>query len=233
MKQELLPDYQLRISQRAKYPHLRIKQDGTLEVVLPVGCDKSLAQSMVREKISWISKHQKNIQTKRTTKLEEVYPENIHFPALNQSIAVKYSNNGRNVWQDDGNLTIFTTEKSYIRPVLQHWLKQHTQAYLSAMLAEIAIEMNESYRSVSIRLQKTRWGSCSNQRRINLNAKLLLLPKVLMRYVLVHELAHLKHLNHSALFWQHVSEFEPDYHLRRQELRDWEHTCPYWVSLQE
>ena len=86
-----------------------------------------------------------------------------------------------------------------------------------------------SLRKVVIKNHKRRWGSCSSLGNINLNYKLAFVPEELCDYVLVHELCHRVHFNHSSLFWQKVEEFIPDYKKRVTALRALEratHLCP-------
>jgi predicted metal-dependent hydrolase len=76
-----------------------------------------------------------------------------------------------------------------------------------------------SYRRVSIRNQKTRWGSCSRRGSLSFNVRLGSLPADLRDYIVIHELCHLKEFNHSAAFWELVSKQAPDYLIRRQKLK--------------
>lgn len=76
-----------------------------------------------------------------------------------------------------------------------------------------------SYRRVAVKNMKTRWGSCSRKKNLNFHYRLLLLPLALADYVIVHELCHLKHLNHSKRFWDLVACAAPDHRKRRRELR--------------
>lgn len=79
--------------------------------------------------------------------------------------------------------------------------------------------MGVSYGTVTIREQKTRWGSCSAKGNLNFNWKLVLMPREIMDYVVVHELAHRIQMNHSAAFWAEVGKILPDYRERRQWLK--------------
>ena len=83
--------------------------------------------------------------------------------------------------------------------------------------------------AVHIRLQKTRWGSCSATGTVSLNAAALLRPPEEMRYVIVHELCHLRHMNHSKTFWRLVESYVPDYRLLEDTLDAAWQTSPAWL----
>lgn len=77
-----------------------------------------------------------------------------------------------------------------------------------------------SYERISIRDQKTRWGSCSAKGTLSFNWRLMLAPPAVLDYVVVHELCHLTYMNHSAAFWQKVESIYPDYRSSRRWLKD-------------
>ena len=85
--------------------------------------------------------------------------------------------------------------------------------------AYFAERMGVTYNRITIREQKTRWGSCSSAGNLNFNWKLVLMPSELLDYVVVHELAHRKEMNHSPRFWAVVEKELPDYRERREKLK--------------
>ena len=95
-------------------------------------------------------------------------------------------------------------------------LAEQMQKALPALLNRHAQSMGVTFGKVTVRCQQTRWGSCSSEGNLNFNCLLMLAPREVLDYVVVHELAHRKQMNHSALFWQEVARECPDYreHLR-------------------
>ena len=98
-------------------------------------------------------------------------------------------------------------------------LKRKAKKEIPPMVAQIAEEIGVTYGMISIRAQKTRWGSCSSKGNLNFNCLLMLLPENVWRYVVVHELCHRKEMNHSAKFWREVERYCPTYKEDRAELR--------------
>ncbi|MCC8066145.1 MAG: M48 family metallopeptidase [Clostridiales bacterium] len=92
-------------------------------------------------------------------------------------------------------------------------------SFIPERVAYFARRMGVTYGRITIREQKTRWGSCSTAGNLNFNWKLMLVPPDLLDYVVVHELAHRREMNHSPQFWAIVEKELPDYRERRQQLR--------------
>ena len=113
--------------------------------------------------------------------------------------------------------------------VLQKWLQQKALEYLPMHLNKLSIKLKCSYNRVSIKRQKTRWGSCSIKGNINLNRNLMLMPPEVVDYVLHHELVHLKVLNHSPQFWQELGSLFPQYKKGLGGLKA--HRIPEWALV--
>lgn len=90
---------------------------------------------------------------------------------------------------------------------------------IGSRTAYFAQIMGVNYGMITIRNQKTRWGSCSSKGNLNFNYQLYYLPSELLDYVVVHELAHRRHMNHSKEFWQEVEKYCPMYKLHREKLK--------------
>jgi predicted metal-dependent hydrolase len=109
-------------------------------------------------------------------------------------------------------------------------LKDVAREAFTERLSELSTSTQLSFNKITIRGQKTRWGSCSSQGNISLNYKLLFLPANMVRYVLLHELAHTRHLNHSARYWQFLSSLEPQAKTIDQSLRTASKYVPRWLD---
>ncbi len=98
-------------------------------------------------------------------------------------------------------------------------LKAEAKEVIGERVKYFADVMGVRYGKVTVRKQKTRWGSCSAKGNLNFNCLLLLFPAELLDYVVVHELCHVKYMNHSQKFWAEVEKFLPDYKRRRALLK--------------
>lgn len=102
---------------------------------------------------------------------------------------------------------------------LDKYLRQKTTEIIVPKLRELASQNNTSLNEISVVKLKSRWGSCDHQKNIKLSLYLFLLPRELWTYVLRHEIAHAKELNHSAKFWKEVENMDINYKIKRQQLR--------------
>ncbi len=121
----------------------------------------------------------------------------------------------------DGELTVLTPYESgeEINAQIKRWLVRQALRSVRENLDRWAPTVNQSYGRVTVREQKTRWGSCSSAHNLNFNWKLVMAPKQALEYVVIHELCHLIYLNHSERFWAQVRQRMPDYEVWKKWLK--------------
>lgn len=232
-----LPAYTVRESSRAKHVNLKLSLDGGLEIVIPRGFNRALIPDIVQKKSVWIKRASKRLaEHQQLVAAASALPSQIVLTALGQTWQVDYqptpANRVKLTVQPDQRLLLTgaVAEADLCRQVLRRWLMAHAAEVLGDWLRRVSAETGLPFERVTIRAQKSRWGSCSSRRAISLNYKLLFLPPALARYVLVHELCHTKHLNHSTKFWTLVGRHEPGYRRARVEMRSAGQFIPPWAQ---
>ena len=118
---------------------------------------------------------------------------------------------------DENYHIILQTDK--YEDMVRLWMHSDGNKIFKEKLNDFAKQMNVHFNMVRIKNVKTIWGICSSKKNLNFNFRLFFLPEALIDYVFVHELAHLKHMNHSKAFWSEVEKQIPDYKKRREELK--------------
>lgn len=125
-------------------------------------------------------------------------------------------------WIEETLVQIETEKKYHVPEFHEDEIKKYrkeARLILSAKAECFGRQMKVSYGRIAIKDQKSCWGSCSARKNLNFNWRLILMPEEILDYVVVHELAHLKQLNHSPEFWRTVEEVLPDYKARRKWLK--------------
>jgi predicted metal-dependent hydrolase len=115
------------------------------------------------------------------------------------------------------------------RRALLSWLMEHARAAIEERLRAAALRGDFRYRSLQLRRQRTRWGSCSSRGVISLNVCAVFQDSAVLDYLLVHELVHTRHMNHSAAYWSAVAEHCPDWRRLDRELSQGWKRVPSWV----
>ena len=119
------------------------------------------------------------------------------------------------------------SQKKELSPQEVKFLVTRAKRIIPQRVRYYADIMGVTYGRITIRMQKSRWGSCSGKGNLNFNCFLMRTPDEIIDYVVVHELCHLKEMNHSPLFWAEVEKILPDYKERRKWLKDHESEIMY------
>lgn len=210
--------------------NLRIDTDGIVRVSQPWMVPQSMVLAFVRSKAKWIKNNQVKI-THEWSSGQKVTPE-LKLLLLKSGS----SRPSKKILENKLTISIpaeyaSETAKAYIQKSIIAEQKSFTEKEYLPNLANIAKENGFSYSSARVKALKSRWGSCDHQKNIILNAYLACLPYDIAEYILVHELAHTKHLNHSQKFWQTIEQILPNFKEARKELREYQPAPrPYSVS---
>jgi predicted metal-dependent hydrolase len=224
----------VRESRRARRLAVRVHRTGRVEVVVPPRTSRATVSAFVSEHRDWI-------ETRRQAALRLMPPDTpfppaqIALPGVYESWRVHLAGgSGRIRMRVSGDELLVIAGDIGSRPqleeALRRWLMGRAQIVLAEHLADCAREFGFSYRALSIRRQKTRWGSCSARGTISLNCCILFQPPEVLRYLLIHELSHTRHMNHSRAFWATVAGYCPDYRKLDRQLLDGWRRVPSWMS---
>jgi len=214
-----LPEYTIRRSPRAKHVRLRITPVEGLVVILPRRFDAAHVPDLLDAKRSWIDR---KLATIKRIDVDIAPPKKIELKAPSGRVAARQTGNQLV-------LSGATEDHPTCRVVLKRWLARQAKLDLVPWLEKLSDVHDLPVRKIIVRGQKTRWGSCSSRHTISINYKLLFLEPHLVNHVLIHELCHIRHLNHSPAFWNLVEQFEPDHRQLDKRLRwEWE-KLPGWV----
>jgi len=216
------------VSARARRLTARVHVGGRVEIVVPVGVNAHAVRDFVQRFTPWIDR--KVAAMRCFVAPMEPVPPTIEFALTGESLEVEWRPGvTRRLERHGDRIVVQAPDDSAARALLQRWLRGAAEERLVPQLLQLAAELKYSVSRVSIRCQKTRWGSCSTRGTVSLNCSLVFLRPDIVRYLFIHELAHTKHMNHSASFWRLVEKLEPDYRrLDRELLAGWR-TVPAWV----
>lgn len=194
---------------------MQIKNSGELEVILPRGLQIMDAEKFLFRKSDWIKKHlRQNRQSRnKLSLLGRAIKVTQNYDLFIKKHKIKFSNNHLFITSPSGS-------KVSIEEAFENWLRKIAKKSLVARVHKIANSLGFKVGMITIRGQKTRWGSCSTSGNLSFNYNLLRFRKEVIDYVIIHELCHIKEMNHSAKFWKLVEKFCPDYKFLRKELKN-------------
>lgn len=206
--------YQIRHSRKAKYLQLRINSINQLELIIPKRYSLKDAEKFLHNRINWIKKYQKNLVNNKS-----------NFYLFGNLIQIKQHFNlflEKHKVKVDKNILCFESpseSKFTIEDLYNSYLKKIAEEYLPKRVTDLAFKYGFNVNSVKIRRQKTRWGSCSSKGNLSFNYKLIKFRKEVIDYVIIHELCHLREMNHSKKFWELVHNSCPEYKTLKKELK--------------
>ena len=214
--------YRVRLHPRARHVRIVVSRRHGLVITVPRRFDQGRIPEILEQKRDWIERTLRRLPMK-----PEPFrpPERIVLSAIGEVWTVEYEQGSPGrvelLQGDDRTLSVSgeVDRPDIVQKVLERWLAMQARRHLVPWLCRTAAELGFTLKGASVRAQRTLWGSCSRRGTISLNARLLLLPPDLVRYVLIHELVHIRHPNHSREFWQAVAVHVPHYRDRLKDLK--------------
>lgn len=201
------PDY-LTISRRkVKWARLQVYTNGEVQMVVPRHyCERDIRQFYLH-RLQWIKDKRSSYQR---TPQEVLGIREDQLLLFGQGYDLQQTERD-NERIDHERLCIFSQVDLRQREAQDRWYQHVAKTYLTQRIGELASINNYHFNRLFIRSQRTRWGSCSSQKNISLNWKLVKAPPSVCDYVILHELAHTKVMNHSPAFWREVERYAPSY----------------------
>lgn len=222
------PPVQVRHSSKAKHLQIRVSPWKGVEVIVPRRRSASDVQAFVTGQRDWIRRAWRRLLKEYPEAGALRLPEIIELPLLQDSWKVHYVAQGR--LRETGGLLVVPHDGDSLATalMLQTWLKKKARNVLPARLSRWSARTGLSPEKVVIRGQATRWGSCSSRHTISLNFRLLFLEKQQVDCLLLHELCHLRHLNHGKHFWALMERHMPGARERDRALGEGWKQVPPW-----
>lgn len=213
-------EYELRKSSKAKRVSISIK-NGRVSVAIPTGFTFEYAKNFLEDNKEWVLRHlqkqmsaSQKIRQKNYTSGEKLLYRGRSYPLIiEEVISSEYFavfKGSRIVVYIPPDLA--PEEKpQMVKSLIEEWYKGQAQKLLPEQVDYYAKMLNTPFNRLKVKDQKTRWGSCSNKGNINLNWRIIMAPHQVAAYVIIHELTHLRHMNHSKEFWKMVESSLPEY----------------------
>ena len=218
--------YILKRSPRADYARLEVRSETGLTVVIPERYESAQISSLLKEKSRWI-----------LSKLAECGPVHIlpHEKEVKSGDTIPYLGRDLEVVTEQSHgeaddvqleqhrvVVSLGSQSGKVNSVLECWYREEAERLIRKRADELCARLGVKYGRMTIRGVKTRWGSCSHKGNLNFNWKLIMAPEPVVEYVIIHELAHLKEMNHAKRFWELVAELCPGWRDHKRWLKDHE-----------
>jgi len=198
---------------------VEVKRDGSLLVRAPEGASFEQIQNVIDSKRRWILKKRADIYRADVSADPKKFieGENLLFLGVVYPLSIDGADGAKLIF--DGKKFVLSKEhQSNARDVFVSWYRECAQRHISERVQKYSSQYNIPFEKIRITSAERRWGSCNNKGNLRFSWRLAMAPQDVIDYVIVHELAHIKHLNHSRAYWQEVIAIMPDFKDRKRWL---------------
>jgi len=206
-------EYQIVRKANRKTSSIIIKPNNDIEVRVPSRLSNALIEHFVQSKMQWIQKKLLFNRDHRTQHQPKSFIHGESFLLLGKIYTLNLKQGKRCIQIEDDELLVShpNPQQENIRRQLTRWYRQQAEIHFTGRCSSFAAIIGKQPKSVGIKTYKSRWGSCHHDGRVYFNWRLIMAPEWIIDYVVVHELCHLIHHNHSKAYWQLVATILPDY----------------------
>lgn len=202
---------------------LAVTADASLIVRAPMNTPLSYIERLVESKIDWIRRAVVRVSS-RPRPIAHDYIDGESFLYLGKSYKLRVVKNSEKKLDFRSEFLLSSKEKWHARELLTAWYKKEAKKKLCERVEWCSRRAGISYKSIKITTANKRWGSCSTSGNLNFSWRLIMAPLLVVDYVVVHELAHIEHKNHSKAFWNSVKVMYPNYEKAQRWLQQNEGT---------
>lgn len=207
-------DFRYRVVRNSvKHAYIKLKRDLQIEVVVPKKVNGLDVESLIFEMKDWIEKKAEEIERS----LRVYKDDRVLFKGKEYEVVFERGEEDR-VLQKGSKFIVRYSDGDPVE-ILLEWLKERAKKELVREVENWSKKLGIEPNCIRVKEMKTRWGSCTKKWNISINWQVIVLPKRLRDYIIVHELIHLSELNHSKRFWARLAEVFPDYRELRKELK--------------
>jgi predicted metal-dependent hydrolase len=213
----------VRESRRARNARIVVNPGGGVAIVVPRRVSYAEIDRMLGEAREWIAKKRERVNSTSSTVSQLGLDRSgvvwLGLESIPIQVAAPAGAGPPRVRTEDGCLVVGSSSPEATRAAIDRWYRREARRRITAAVTREAGRLGVEHTSIAIRDQRTRWGSCSRRGTLSFNWRLVIAPGDVLDYVVIHELCHLRELNHSKAFWHLVDEAMPGW----REQRDWLH----------
>ncbi|MDW7670447.1 MAG: SprT family zinc-dependent metalloprotease [Bacillota bacterium] len=205
---------------------IQVEAPDQVRVTAPLRTPEVRIKEVVENKSKWILEKLAHLREREAKKERKQFLDGERFHYLGERYPLDIVHDGSlrvpevKLVQDTFCVLVPNEDPNLIRSALENWYRERALDEINQRVAAFQPLFQVQPTAVKVKTQQKRWGSCTSRGNLLFNWKLIMAPGSLLDYVVVHEMCHLVHLNHSKAFWQLVEKVMPDYQKRRQALRD-------------
>ena len=218
-----LPHYTHIVNPKLKHIYLSFDAEGGLVIKSPKVSQNAI-EKLLLKKAAWISKSKEKLQNKKGKALQFHTESELYFLGEAHTLhLIPYEKKYTKLTFDGDTFYLYYShyDTQVFQRHIDNFYKKEAQAYIPNVIHQWASTMGLHYNRVSFRKTKRQWGSCSSRNNLSLNTMMMKLPLDVIQYIVVHELAHIKHKHHQKAFWALVESYLPAYKTQVKELTNY------------